>query len=96
MSASRTSGVIASRVSAHPERLYQVSIAGLPSTFPPPRTDPVAKAHLPPSLTSFVGRQDDLDALHGLLRDSRLVTLVGPGGTGKTSLAIECARAMRQ
>ena len=77
-----------------PERLYQVSIAGLPSTFPPPRTDPVAKAHLPPRLTSFVGRQDDLDALHELLRDSRLVTLVGPGGTGKSSLAIECARAV--
>jgi predicted ATPase/class 3 adenylate cyclase len=77
---------------ASPERLYQLSIGGLPSSFPPPRTDPVARAHLPPRLTSFVGRRPDLDVLRGLLGDSRLITLIGPGGTGKTSMAIECAR----
>lgn len=46
---------------------------------------------LPAQLTSFVGRQGDLDRLGGLLGSSRLVTLVGPGGAGKTRLAVEAA-----
>jgi predicted ATPase/class 3 adenylate cyclase len=78
---------------AYPERLYQVTIAGLQSTFPPPHSEPVARAHLPPRLTSFVGRQDDLDSVSSVLAANRVVTLVGPGGAGKTSLATECARA---
>ncbi|HYQ63447.1 BTAD domain-containing putative transcriptional regulator [Actinophytocola sp.] len=42
-------------------------------------------------VTSFVGREDDMDRLHALLADARLVTLVGPGGAGKTRLAAELA-----
>jgi predicted ATPase len=50
--------------------------------------------HLPPSLTSLIGRDADVDALETLLRDPdvRLVTLLGPGGIGKTRLAIAVAR----
>ncbi|HEY6056768.1 MAG TPA: adenylate/guanylate cyclase domain-containing protein, partial [Candidatus Limnocylindrales bacterium] len=76
------------------ERLYQLEIAGLPSAFPPPRTESVSKTHLPPRLTSFVGRVAELAELADLVAASRLVTLTGPGGAGKTSLATECARAV--
>src|SRR5207245_5191236 len=51
-----------------------------------------ATARLPAPLTSFVGREDDLLRIDRLLADSRLVTLVGPGGAGKTRLALEAGR----
>ncbi|MGN9843515.1 BTAD domain-containing putative transcriptional regulator [Nonomuraea sp. H19] len=50
---------------------------------------------LPAPLTSFVGRDDELKTLGGLLESSRLVTVVGPGGTGKTRLAVETASRHR-
>ncbi|GAA3792912.1 BTAD domain-containing putative transcriptional regulator [Sphaerisporangium flaviroseum] len=50
-----------------------------------------ARHRLPAQLTSFVGREAELDRI-SQLRDARLVTLTGPGGTGKTRLAIEAAR----
>ena len=56
------------------------------------RADPAPKRAGPPAqLTSFVGRADELDRLRDL-RPARLVTILGPGGTGKTRLAIEAAR----
>jgi predicted ATPase/DNA-binding SARP family transcriptional activator len=56
---------------------------------PPPKE----RAHnLPPRLTSFLGREEDLARLGSLLRKHRLVTVIGPGGVGKTSLALEAAR----
>jgi predicted ATPase/class 3 adenylate cyclase len=53
-----------------------------------------AKGNLPASLDRFIGRQDDLDAIRVLLGERRLVTLTGTGGSGKTRLALELARAM--
>ncbi|MET8340669.1 BTAD domain-containing putative transcriptional regulator [Streptosporangium canum] len=50
---------------------------------------------LPAPLTSFVGRDDELELLSGLLETSRLVTVVGPGGAGKTRLALEAASRHR-
>ena len=76
------------------ERLHQLAIAGLPSAFPPPRTESVSAAHLPPRLTSFVGRDVELSDIEDRVGASHLVTLTGPGGAGKTSLATECARAI--
>jgi predicted ATPase/DNA-binding SARP family transcriptional activator len=52
------------------------------------------KGNLPASLDRFVGRGRDLDAIRGLLGERRLVTLTGPGGSGKTRLALEVARAL--
>src|ERR1700761_8422440 len=55
----------------------------------------VVRDGLPASLTSFVGRDDQLKRISELLTTSRLITLVGPGGAGKTRLAIEAGRALR-
>ena len=67
-------------------------VAASPSTVPPPLPDARAQGNLPLRLTSFVGRDDDLDRVLEALRGARLVTLAGPGGSGKTSLGVEAAR----
>jgi predicted ATPase/class 3 adenylate cyclase len=77
---------------AAPERVYQLVVEGLPDEFPPLHSEPSRASHLPPRMTSFIGRESDLEEVQRLLAASRLVTLVGSGGTGKTSLATECAR----
>ncbi|MEV0266209.1 BTAD domain-containing putative transcriptional regulator [Streptomyces sp. NPDC050617] len=58
----------------------------------PPSTGP---SNLPAPLTSFVGRDDDLARIGTLLAAGRLVTVLGPGGAGKTRLAVEAARRLR-
>jgi predicted ATPase/DNA-binding CsgD family transcriptional regulator/DNA-binding XRE family transcriptional regulator len=55
----------------------------------PPRPDP-----LPAAQSSFVGRQRELAELSGVLAQARLVTLIGPGGAGKTRLAVEAIRRL--
>ena len=64
------------------------------SRRPLPQPDPNGhvRGNLPLRLTSFVGRDDDLDRVREALRGARLVTLAGPGGAGKTSLGVEAAR----
>src|SRR5438045_5212727 len=76
-----------------PERIYQLEIDGLPSEFPLLKTTEVGMKNLPSPRTSFVGRASELEAIDRLLDDPgcRLLTLVGPGGVGKTRLALEAA-----
>jgi len=76
-----------------PERIFQLEIDGLPSGFPPLRTLEAGSSNLPTPGTSFVGRTEELASIDRLLDDPacRLLTLVGPGGVGKTRLAVEVA-----
>lgn len=76
---------------AHPEHLFDLAIDGLLSHFPPPTTLDARPNNLPTLLTSFVGRHQEIAETIRLLSDHRLVTLTGPGGTGKTRLALEVA-----
>jgi predicted ATPase/class 3 adenylate cyclase len=74
-----------------PEHLYQLLIEGLPDAFPPIRTVSVRLTNLPIERTSFVGREHEVMAAIALLERARLLTLTGPGGIGKTRLALEIA-----
>jgi predicted ATPase/DNA-binding SARP family transcriptional activator len=68
--------------------LQEIQLAALRGEFAPP--SPVAD-RLPTRLTTFIGRDDELKLLAELLGGARLVTLIGPGGAGKTRLATEAA-----
>jgi predicted ATPase/class 3 adenylate cyclase len=74
-----------------PERVYQVLAPDLPGRFPPLRALGGRRTNLPRQKTSFVGRERQLKAAQELLEEARLVTLTGPGGTGKTRLALQVA-----
>ncbi|MGN6172191.1 MAG: adenylate/guanylate cyclase domain-containing protein, partial [Streptosporangiaceae bacterium] len=75
------------------EQLFQLEADGLQVAFPPLRSleDPAVLTNLPARLSSCIGRDAELAELEGLITGSRLVTLTGPGGVGKTRLAIEVA-----
>ncbi len=74
-----------------PERLYQLLGPGLEQRFPPPRAS--SPGNLPRTRTGFYGRRRELDDIRRLLAgDAPVVTLTGPGGVGKTRLAVEAAR----
>ena len=72
-----------------PEHLWQLVIAGLPGEFPPIRTLSVSPTNLPAPDSALIGRDRELAELSDLLGAGRLVTLTGPGGIGKTRLALE-------
>jgi predicted ATPase/class 3 adenylate cyclase len=74
-----------------PEHLYQLTGPNLAATFPPLATLDARPNNLPTQLTSFVGREEELATACGLLAANRLVTLTGPGGTGKTRLSLQVA-----
>jgi predicted ATPase/class 3 adenylate cyclase len=75
-----------------PEHLYQLTVQGLPSEFPPPKSLDARPNNLPLQLTRFIGRDGQVSELkRRLLNGARLLTLTGPGGTGKTRLALEVA-----
>lgn len=73
------------------ERLYQLVADGLERRFPHPRTLATSPHNLPGVATSFVGRVAERSVLADLLGRHRLVNVVGPGGAGKTRLALELA-----
>ena len=76
---------------AQPERVFQLVIAGLPERFPPLKTLDAFPNNLPLQVTSFIGRQKELEEVRQRLDSFRLLTLTGPGGTGKTRLALQAA-----
>lgn len=74
-----------------PEQIFQLVDLHRPEKFPPIRSLPRHLSNLPMQLTTFVGRQDELRKLKHLQPGTRLLTLTGPGGCGKTRLAEELA-----
>jgi predicted ATPase len=80
---------------AEPEHLFQLVDQGLPTAFPPIQSLETP-SNLPALASSFVGREQELGQIQEMVRDGdvRLVTLVGPGGTGKSRLAIHAAETL--
>jgi predicted ATPase/class 3 adenylate cyclase len=79
-----------------PIQVFQASAPGLPGHFPPiggKRDAP--DGNLPASLSSFLGRTSELTGIRRRIHEGRIVTLLGPGGIGKTRLALEAARTLR-
>src|SRR6266545_6960428 len=76
---------------AHPERVYQLVIAGLPNDFPPVRSLDRTPNNFPTQVTTFIGRAPEMRNGLRLLDSTRLLTLTGPGGTGKTRLSLQLA-----
>jgi class 3 adenylate cyclase len=76
-----------------PGHLYQLIIESLPADFPPLKTLDNSPNNLPIQPTSLIGREKEVAALLNLLRrgEVRLLTLTGPGGTGKTRLGLQVA-----
>ncbi len=81
---------------ARPERIYQLTAPGLSDEFPPLVGAGRRGGQLPDYLTSFVGRDQEREQIASMLTTNghRLVTLLGPGGIGKTRLAVETARSI--
>ena len=74
-----------------PEHLFQLIIADLPADFPPLNTLDSTRHNLPVQLTSFIGRTREMAEVKYLLSATHLLTLIGPGGTGKTRLSTQIA-----
>lgn len=73
--------------------IYQVVMAGLPQEFPPLRGAGELATNLPQRLSPLIGRESELETVGTMIAANRLVTLTGPGGVGKTRLALEAGRS---
>jgi predicted ATPase/class 3 adenylate cyclase len=74
---------------SEPQAIFQVVAEGLQADFPKLRTLEAVPHNLPVQLTSFVGRESELEEVSALLGRTRLLTITGAGGCGKTRLAIQ-------
>ena len=72
-----------------PEQVFQLTHPGLPADFPALNSLDSHPNNLPVQLTSFFGREEEIDEVNSLLSTARLVTLLGAGGSGKTRLSQE-------
>lgn len=73
------------------EQIFQAVAQDLRAEFPPLKSQNGPPTNLPAQLTSFVGRKIEIDEIKKLLSTTRLLTLTGPGGSGKTRLALQVA-----
>lgn len=77
-----------------PASLYQIVCADLPVDFPPLKTLDARPNNLPAQLSSFIGRETEVAELERAMQATRLVTLIGAGGAGKTRLSIRLGEKM--
>ena len=80
---------------AEPELIYQLTHADLPADFGPIRTLAAHTGALPLQVSAFIGRARELEQMAAALGEARLVTLTGPGGIGKTRLAVAVGERLR-
>lgn len=80
---------------SEPVRVFHALLPGLPNNFAPLKSLTPRPTNLPASLTSFVGREREITEIDARLRHVRLLTLTGPGGIGKTRLALRIAENLR-
>ena len=78
------------------ERVFQLTGAGLTTEFPPLHSLDAYPTNLPAQLSTFIGRESEVEVVADALREARLVTLTGVGGVGKTRLALQAAGEMVQ
>jgi predicted ATPase/class 3 adenylate cyclase len=76
---------------AAPEHIFQLNHPALPAEFPPLKSLSAFKHNLQRQLSRFIGREKELAQARSLLQGTRLLTLLGPGGTGKTRLMLQTA-----
>ena len=76
---------------AAPERIFQLCHPDLVTEFPRLNSLAIFKHNLQRQLSTFIGREKELAEIKRLLRDTQLLTLLGPGGTGKTRLMLQVA-----
>ncbi len=74
-----------------PERIFQLNVPDLPSEFPALKTYEKIRNNLPLQLTTFIGREKEVEQIKKRLEKNHLVTLTGSGGIGKTRLSIQVA-----
>lgn len=89
-------GVYSLKGLSRPETIYQLWLPGLPNEFPPLQSSAQLSSVLPQPPTPLVGREEEQREIIALLaqRDVRLVTLTGPGGTGKTRLSLAVGQVL--
>lgn len=78
----------------HPEQVYQLLHPALPDDFPALRSLDNLPNNLPLQLSAFIGREEAMAQIRALLQKTRLLTLTGSGGCGKTRLALQTAAEM--
>ena len=74
-----------------PIHLFQLTHDDLPTDFPPPRSQGASRNNLPAQVSAFIGRDREVAEVAALLSESRLVTVTGAGGAGKSRLALRVA-----
>lgn len=77
-----------------PEHVYQILSDDLPSEFAPLKSQDARQNNLPSSVSEFIGRKKEIEEIKELFTNTRLITLTGAGGTGKTRISIQIALEM--
>lgn len=92
----RELGLFGLRDLERPERIFQVVAPGLRTAFPPLKAEKAFFTNLPTESGPFIGRRDEIEALRARLSGTRLLTITGAGGVGKTRTALQLAREVAE